>query len=200
MGALRAIVIVGSSAAGKTTLVGGLRRDDGVVIPRRFVTRPPRPDDAESMSISRPHFEHLVGAGRIHPHWTRSFADGREERYGFAADDPADLRLRIYAANNAFLRDRNPSVERVLETALVVVVNAAEPTLDTRLAAKAMSPNERVHRLADTGRDVLCQPHVRVVDTTHLTPEQGQDALRRIVKSVLSKRYSISTAPRHSSR
>lgn len=120
----------------------------------------------------------------ILPHWSRTLDGGRVERYGFGK--VKDERLRVYSANNAFLRDRNPSVEAVLSSGLVVHVMATEIERSNRLEERSpdMAYTERQVRLADGGQDMA---HVSLerVDTSHLTDAEGQLALRSIVEQVL---------------
>lgn len=49
--------------------------------------------------------------------------NGRIEQYGF--EKAEDERLKVYSANNAFLRSNNPSVQLVLETGLVIFLHAS---------------------------------------------------------------------------
>lgn len=192
MNHVRTVVVVGSSGSGKTTLVDGLRSPAYrplVVVPRRFVTRSGRPDDDpnENLRLSRGEFQSLAEAGRIHPYWHRMLEHGREERYGFERIDEADRRLRVFAANNALLRDGNASVLDVLETAVVVVVVSERATRDARLAYKDMPADERCIRLADDGEDLLAAGRVaRIIDTTELAPHEGQRAMRLIADELLA--------------
>lgn len=117
------LIIVGSSGSGKTTLVNGLRTSkfaSKIVIPARYITRPARQGDdtVENRHVSREAFTAGVHDGVISPHWSRTLDGSRVEQYGF--DKVDDNRLRVYSANNAFLRDRNLSVEAVLRSGLVV--------------------------------------------------------------------------------
>ena len=116
---INSIIIVGSSGSGKTTLVNGLRTKkyaDKVVVPRRYITRPQRQGDdlIENIHITKEEFEQKLKAGEIDPAWTRELENGRLEQYGFVPIEPGDNRLRIYSGNNAFLRDINSSVQKIL--------------------------------------------------------------------------------------
>ena len=189
----RSLIVVGSSGSGKTTLVNGLRTpefEDKVIIPHRYITRTQRLGDdlVENSHIDHATFQSQVAAGLIDPHWERLLDGGRIERYGFDTVDE-DERLRVYSANNAFLRDINPSVARTLRDGMVVVAMAAQEARDTRLGDRSpdMSDAERAIRLEDSGTDVLgASVAVEVIDTTNLSPEQGQIALRAIVNTLVS--------------
>lgn len=190
----RSLVVVGSSGSGKTTLVNGLRTpafEDRVVIPHRYITRPHRLGDdlVENSHVDHPTFQSRVFAGLIDPHWERLLDGGRVERYGFDATIDADERLRVYSANNAFLRDMNPSVARTLRNGFVVVAMAAQESRNTRLGDRSpdMSDAERAVRLGDSGADMLgASVPIEIVDTTNLSPEEGQLALQAIVGTIVS--------------
>lgn len=189
MKSTKSIIIVGSSGSGKTTLVNGLRTDeytDKVVVPRRYITRPERQGDdlVENIHITKEDFETKLKAGEIDPAWTRELDNGRLEQYGFVPVEAGDNRLRIYSGNNAFLRDINPSVKSILDNAQVVVCMAQPEKRTSRLGDRSpdMSESERSVRLGDSGADTLEFEDVEIIETTNLTPEQGQKALQRIIE------------------
>lgn len=183
------LVVVGSSGSGKTTLVNGLRTTeyaDELVIPVRYITRPARQGDdtIENRHVSHEDFQTGIDNGLIFPHWSRTLDGGRVERYGF--DRVNDGRLKVYSANNAFLRDRNPSVETVLRSGLVVHVMASEIERSNRLRERSpdMAPAERQVRLADGGHD-MAHAELEIIDTSSLTDVEGQLAIRGIVEQIL---------------
>ena len=192
MSAVRSVIVVGSSGAGKTTLVNSVRNteySEHLTIPKRYITRPPRSNDdlGENSHIDLEAFFQKVTTKEIDPHWQRTFETNRVEHYGFATQ-PADKRLKVLSANNAFLRDQNPSVLRTLQDGLVVVVSSAESTRRKRLAQRSpdMHAAERSIRIQDTGLDIIAK-HTKVefIDTTRLEPAEGQDAFRRIIERCL---------------
>lgn len=189
------IVVVGSSGAGKTTLVNGLRGRDyesKLIIPRRHITRPEREGDdlGENIHTNKEEFARKVGAGIINPYWSRLLDEGRIEQYGFDAVGSDDERLRVYSANNAFMRDRNPSVMSVLEKSLVVVALSNLESRAARLEVRSpdIAETERVVRLGDDGEDVFATDlTIKVINTTSLAPSEGQWAMREIVDEILNK-------------
>jgi ribose 1,5-bisphosphokinase PhnN len=185
------VVIVGSSGSGKTTLVNGLRVPhyaDKLAIPARYITRPARQGDdmVENRHVSHEVFQTGVDDGTILPHWSRTLDGGRVERYGF--DKVNDDRLRVYSANNAFLRDPNPSIETVLRSGLVVHVMASEIERSNRLDERSpdMASAERQVRLADGGQD-MAHTNLEIIDTSQLTDVEGQLALQSIVEQVIRR-------------
>lgn len=189
---ISSIVVVGSSGAGKTTLVNSVRGpeySDRLVVPRRFITRPPRGGDDRTENSYLPHvfFDESVNRGAIWPHWERWFGDGRREQYGF--EDPGlDLHPRVYSANNAFMRRPNESVFSVLQTSVVVAVVADEDVRAARLSERSpdMSDDERAIRLGDDGLDILQNiARLEVIDTTNASPDQGRRAFQDVVEKIL---------------
>jgi len=188
---IRSVVVIGSSGCGKTTLVSGVRTppySNDMVVPRRLVTRSEREDEdsRENRHIARDEFRALVAAGRVDPCWSRLLERGREEHYGFESIDIADARLRVYSANNGFARSRHRSVLRVLRNSLVVVVTSRREARKARLAEKDMPQPERAVRLADDAHDILrAERLVRVIDTSELTPLEGQRAFQEVIDRIL---------------
>ncbi len=189
---VNSIIVVGSSGSGKTTLVNGLRVSeyaDKVVVPRRYITRPERQGDdlVENIHVTKEVFEQKLKAGEIDPAWTRELENGRLEQYGFVPVEPSDNRLRIYSGNNAFLRDINPSVAKILDSAKVVVCMAQPEKRTSRLGDRSpdMSESERAVRLGDSGADTLEFGDVDIIETTNLSPDQGQEALRKLIQQYI---------------
>lgn len=189
------ITVVGGSGTGKTTLIDGLRipqYDDLVVIPRRYSTRPSRSDDLphSTLSISREEFDERMTNGLLNPHYTKLFEEGREENYGFETVDPIDARLRIFSASNPFT---SPTFRKVLETSLVVSLNAFPTTRLDRILQREVDPTklhlgELSARLLDLAIPKDISNVVTSLNTSELSPEQGQEAFRTIIDEVLSEK------------
>jgi ribose 1,5-bisphosphokinase PhnN len=178
---ITAIVIVGSTCAGKTTLANAIRRAAlaGVDVPRRFVTRAPRPDDVadEAGYVTCDELDGAITAGRVRLHWSRTLEAGHLERYGFAT--PRAGALPVYSANNAICT----AVD--LSNALVVGVFAPDELRARRLRARspalcAERPDEVSARLGE--RADVVRSHAHVVIENHGTLEPS--ALRDIVELV----------------
>lgn len=188
------LVVVGSSGTGKTSIVSGLRAPayaQHLVIPHRYITRPQRVEDdlVENSHLSHGAFEFNVRAGMVSPHWQRILEDERVERYGFDKAVPTDTRLRVYSANNAFTRDRNETVQCVLASSLVIMLHADADVREQRLGLRSpdMGVAEKAVRLDDTGQDILeLDIDLKRIDTSRLSLEEGQLALRGIVDGLVA--------------
>lgn len=148
MSEVSSLVIVGASGAGKTTVVNGLRESDlsgALEMPKRYITRPKRLNDdlVENVPINASDFDDMVANGSIDVHWQRDLGAKSKVSYGF---EPVDTRggLPVYSANNAFTRSNNESVQKVLDSALVVVVESDTIVRANRLATRSndLSANE----------------------------------------------------------
>lgn len=166
-----AIVIVGATCAGKTTLVDAIRAAAiaGVDVPARRVTRPRRAGDhpAEAAARSAVEFAAEVATGAIALAWRRRLEAGREERYGFV---PAAVgAVPVYSANNAILAAAAGLVPvTALDRALVIAIHAPDPVRAQRLRARSPDlwrdhPAEVALRLAEPTAPALAAAHV-VID------------------------------------
>lgn len=178
------VVVVGASGVGKSTLVRAVRAsalaapDGPVVVPPRFVTRPPRAGDAEGENVylGPEEFSARVARGELAVHWTRQLSAGRTERYGFPRTAPG--KLPLYSANNAWPRAAVPN-------ALLVGVVAPEDLRRARLEARSAeqwrrAPEELAHRMADPAADVQAWVH-RVVHNHGPDEATAGEALIRVV-------------------
>lgn len=157
------LVVVGPSAAGKSTLVNAVRdaKLPGVDVPARYVTRPPRASDpGETTHLSPDAFEDYVRTGVIVTHWSRTLDEGRTVRYGFVDTRPAAL--AVLSANSAIL---SPSAQlhppSALDRALVLGVATPRSVREARLAHRSadLHPAEIAHRLS---HDNLPEVHVTI--------------------------------------
>ena len=198
MADFESLIVAGSSGTGKTTAVSGLRTvefAEKLVIPLRFMTRPWRTndDEQESRHIDEDNYQSAVAWGVINPYWRRAYDIGHIVHYGFRSLAPEEERLRVYSANNAFLREdrrRNPSISPVLASGLVVILEADTQKRDERLLERSpdMPASERHARIADAGNDLLSlagAKDVEYIDTTNFSDVDCQQALQEIVRKIL---------------
>lgn len=179
-----------------TTMVNAVRGPEhagALVVPHRYVTRRRMlgEDSGESTRVDEMTLQAGVENGTIDPHWRWPFGGGVVERYGFAAVGPDDARLRVYPANNAFLRDPNPTVRAVLRRALVVQVIADGPVRAARLAQRSpdIAGPELAGRLGDAGLDPAeAGVPMTILDTTDMAPDESALAMRAIVAAVTADR------------
>ena len=181
----RALVIIGGSGAGKTTLVDGVRAAAvaGVSVPARRVTRAPRQGDhpAEAAHRSAAAFAAEVAAGALGLTWQRRLGD-QVERYGFVAAPPG--LVPVYSANGALLAgDAALAPADALADALIVAVAAPHAIRAARLAARSpdLATAERAARLAE-----LEPPAHVVIDNGGADPAPAVAALIALVRAVVA--------------
>jgi len=184
------VVVVGSSGTGKTTVVNAARDVDGVHVPKRFLTRPPRANDdfTENGHLTPDQFSDGIDSGEIAVYWTRNMEGDRTERYGFVPTSPEDGVVTVLSGNNALYNNRvsiNP--DGVLDDETVWVgVYASVETLIARLEARSPDmvsdrPGEFAYRISDLPENVL--PHVDFVVNTdgEFGDGRGPDDFRQLV-------------------
>jgi len=167
---IRAVVMVGSSASGKSTMIRALRTSDlarrhAIVVPGRYITRPWRPDDVhgENIHVTDEEFDDLVRRRDIQVHWTKRIGP-RYERYGFPPISGAPL--PVYSGNNALVTPSSClEPENFLESALVIAVYAPPRVRELRLAER--SP-DLIRERPEYVRSRLNDDGIRVLQLSHL--------------------------------
>ena len=170
---LQSIIITGSSFVGKSTLVDILRSDtnlmtsEGIIIPKRVITRPQRENDnlIENQFCSVQEFDELVRRGMITLSWVRNMEGSRKEKYGFLAENK--LGLPVYSANNAIITNKEYLYPiDILSRSLLVAVYAPESIREKRLARRSPDlirdkPEEVRYRLSD--KSINIYPHIDIL-------------------------------------
>lgn len=148
---VRSVALIGSSGAGKTTLVRAVRalEHPHIAIPKRLITRPQRQGDdlEENRHVSLETFQNMVDCDLLSPHWKRTMENGRTERYGFEKTNPHQL--PVFSANNDYVRDLPRSY---LDQCLVVGIFAPDSVRKQRLQRRSpdLTSSEREYRLGDS--------------------------------------------------
>ncbi len=194
-----AVVLVGATCAGKSTLAAAIRGaawgpKGRVDVPSRCLTRPRRQNESpgENVHLSADEFEQSLARGEVGLHWARKMEGGREERYGFRPV-PKGM-LAVYSGNNALYSNQGSvQPQGALRHALFVGVHAPDEIREARLRARspdlwAHHPAEVAHRLADRSDNML--KHVHLVVANHGTfegvaPEEAV-ALVKVVEAALA--------------
>ena len=176
------VALIGSTAAGKTVLVQGIRSgfqdDSGIVIPKRYITRPPRAGDdfVENQHLTREEFEAKKQKKEIGFSWARHMEGTRQELYGFATTEPE--KLAIYSANNDFVR----RIQDLSKTVLVVGVFAPDEVRSQRLLTRSpdMKEAERNYRLGDSSSNIVPFCHLLIKNFGETESQSVQDVVSLI--------------------
>ena len=184
------ILVVGSTCAGKSTLVRALReapifRRGAIDLPVRYVTREARIGDlaAETRHLSPLEFDAMAARGELAVRWTRPMEAGREERYGFGI--PRAGSFPVFSANNAVVSSAASVVPAgALHRAMIVEVFAPVAVRRARLMERspdlcAKRPEEAAHRLAEDSRVIRAAVHV-VIENHGEHEEAAAGALVRL--------------------
>lgn len=163
---IEGIVIVGSSAVGKSVIVHAIRNSrclarSDVSVPRRYITRPKRRGDTavENCHVSEAEFLRKVKSGHIGLRWTRKMEGDREERYGF--EITKNMCFPVFSGNNAFYNNRDSVQPALLRGNLLVVgVYAPDRVREDRLYSRSPDlfrnyPDEVEYRLGDSSENIF---------------------------------------------
>lgn len=195
------VAIVGSTCAGKTTLIDAIRKSrlcvEGVIqVPMRYITRPARQQDntTENTYVTTEEFENSVGSGEIGLHWVRKMEGDRQERYGFHTVSPD--KFPVYSANNALFN--NPDSVHpngVLDHTLLLGIYAPDEIRRARLELRSPDlfrdrPDEVMYRLGDSSENIL--PHVHVaVDNYGDLENKSSDEVIRLIEHIVQTREAL---------
>lgn len=174
------ILIVGSSGAGKTTLINALRDNcSDIEIPKRYTTRSIRKNDdfVENQHIAVESFKEKVESGEIEIHWQRTMDDeGKKDCYGFAKTD--NKQLSIYSGNNDILSTIKD------KTLLILGVYAPDELREERLEIRSpdIDKKEKDYRLKNLSSSIIPFSHLLIINDK----EHESNALKDIVKLVQS--------------
>jgi ribose 1,5-bisphosphokinase len=172
----RLVLVVGPSGVGKDTLIAYCRSRlgaaDGVVFPRRAITRPSGDDTEDHEVVSEEEFRHRAAAGGFALHWR---AHGLS--YGVPADIAEDIaagRTVVVNVSRSIIdaaRQRFPDIR-------IVHVTAAPDILARRLQARGRESAvdmaarlDRATAVEVTGSDVV---HI---DNSGLPEDAGKELL-----------------------
>ncbi len=196
------IIFVGSSFAGKSTMVDAIRdaiaQDpelaSHISIPKRIITRPQRQNDnlIENDFRTAGEFSRMVANGEVGLHWVRKMEGTRTENYGFLP--PESGKVPVYSANNAVINNAE-SVEPtdLLSRSLIIALYAPEEVRERRLQDRspdlvAQKPVEAAYRLADKAVNMYPSAHIVVKDFGRYEDRSRSDVvslMKLLVQNIL---------------
>lgn len=195
------ILVVGSTCAGKSTLVRALReaaifQTGAIDLPVRYVTREPRIGDlpSETRHVSPLEFDAMAARGELAVRWTRPMEAGREERYGFGL--PRAGSFPVFSANNAIVSSAASVLPAgVFDRSLIVEIFAPVAVRRARLQERspdlcANRPEEAAHRLAEDSRAIRSAVHV-VIENHGAHEDTAADALVRLTGALCDRPVAI---------
>lgn len=198
LGDIRAIVFVGSSCVGKSTIVDAVRDAVGksgisekFFVPQRLITRPPRLGDnlRENAYTSPEELEQMFMYGEVGVNWIRHMEGTRTEQYAFPR--VRDGLIPVYSANNDILRNRrNLTLNELLHHALIIGVYAPESIRAARLLERSpdMKPDEAAYRLGDRSGNIIPESHLLVKNFRSYEDMSQEDIVQllRLISSLIS--------------
>ena len=167
----RGVAIVGSSCAGKTTIVQEVRMSslagtEKVSVPLRYITRPQRDNDlaVENAYLSHNEFMGKVQHSEICFYWKKRFEPGREELFGFGPTQAGAL--PVYSGNNGLLYNTGSVYPcGILDDIFFVGIYAPDEVRRERLFMRSPdlarnNPQEVRYRLGDSSEKIMAHVHV----------------------------------------
>lgn len=169
---INAVLFIGSSASGKTTLFNTLKvtlsYNPNVFFPRRYITRPLRISDElemeENIHTTKEEFATKISSNEIELHWAREMEEGRKELYGF--EKVLGSVISIFSGNNAILDSEYVRQNRNL---LIIGITAPDEVRQLRLAQRSpeISSKEHDYRIKDPYRNALQTAHILLDNSGH---------------------------------
>lgn len=188
------VVVIGSSCAGKSTLVDAVRVSELVAsqracVPQRLITRAARIGDNlfENAHVSEAELDAHILAGTIELHWRRQVG-ALTVRYAFRR--PRMGALPVYAANNAIMMDAaDLQPAGALAHALIVGIHAPDDVRASRLQRRSpdlwTQPDEVTHRLRAEPDRALTDAHL-VIENHGAGEAHAAASLVEIVRALVA--------------
>lgn len=197
-----AIAIVGSSCAGKTTMIrkiksSSLCKAGRISVPVRYTTRSGRMNDApgENSHLSRADFGKKIKQGKIAFYWKKRMDARSEEIFGFGP--PRAGVVPVYSGNNGLLFNRKTVFPKsILKTTLFIGIYAPDEVRRERLLKRSPDiarnkPQELKYRLEDSAEKVLCRVPIVVNNYGPLMKRSVLDIVELVERMVNSTHHSL---------
>jgi len=189
------IAVVGSSCAGKTTMLrkikgSPLSKTAQISIPVRYTTRPGRMNDApgENSHLSRTAFAKKIRRGEIAFYWRKRMDARSEELFGFGPPVPGVI--PIYSGNNGlFFNRKTVHPKSALNTTLFIGIYAPDEIRRKRLLQRSPDlasnkPAELKYRLEDGAEKVLSRVPIVINNHGPFMRRSGQDVVKLLTRII----------------
>jgi ribose 1,5-bisphosphokinase PhnN len=189
------IAVVGSSCAGKTTMLrkikgSSLSKTAQISLPVRYTTRPGRMNDVpgENCHLSRAAFAKKIRRGEIVFYWKKRMDARFEELFGFGPPVPGII--QVYSGNNGLLFNRKTvHPKSVLNTTLFIGIYAPDEIRRKRLLQRSPDlasnkPAELKYRLEDGAEKVLSRVHIVINNHGRFMRRSGQDMVKLLTRII----------------
>jgi len=176
----RLVLIVGPSGVGKDTLIAYCRSrlsdDDGVVFPRRTITRTAGDGSEDHNSVSETEFRQHADSGAFAFHWPA---------HGLQYGVPASIDAHIAAGRTVVVNVSRSVVDDVRERyrrVIVVSVNADREVVAGRLLERGRETAADIDRRLERGGAIAVEgPEVVELDNSGSIETAGEALLRLLI-------------------
>ncbi len=202
------IIFIGSSATGKSHIqraVISASNSDGllsgkIIVPRRIVTRPLRPDDGkEIIHRSSEELKLMASNGMLGLYGIKTMEDGRTELFGL--EKPEAGKLPIFFANNVIVKKpQNIQPKSLFEQAFIIGMYTPDDQREIRLRQRSPelfqgNASEAKFRLSEeeSSRIVIPISHVIVKNFGNFESMVERDVIKLLQLVVLSREKKLLT-------
>lgn len=208
LGNISKVIFIGSSGTGKSyiqrVVISASNSDSllsgKIIVPRRIVTRPLRPDDGkEIIHRSSEELKLMASNGMLGLYGIKTMEGGRKEPFGL--EKPEAGKLPIFFVNNVIVKNpQNIQPKSLFEQALIIGMYTPDDQREIRLRHRSPelfegNASEAKFRLSDeeSSRIVIPISHVIVKNFGNFENMVEQDVIKLLQLVVLSKEKKLLT-------